>query len=70
MCRGELSLGETYALQRGKEEKECHENPIIIKDQGLRTKDQKLRTQDTRIKDKGPRIKDLYYLGVLYVSDQ
>ena len=29
----------------GKEEKECHENPVIIKDQGLTTKDQKLRTK-------------------------
>ena len=43
-------------LQRGREEKECHENPTIFKDQGLRTKDNKLWTKDQerlRTKDNG-----------------
>ena len=33
-------------LQRGREEKECHENLTIFKDRGLRTKDNKLRTKE------------------------
>ena len=50
-----MSLEETYHC-RGKEEKECHENPTIFKDQGMGTKDNQLWTKDQerlRTKDKG-----------------